>query len=169
MGCTDTLRRDHEGVMEAAEAATGMSVTLIQGRSLPPGDMLALVTYARTFIEQVHHRREEEVLFPVVRSRLPHLSSECDRLRADHWRARRLMDRIASAEGGAESAGEALAEWARLVRAHTREEDAYLLPIVERSLRPDRCLQVRSGFAMMERPGRERMVEPLVRRYLVPV
>lgn len=169
MGCTDALRHDHEGVMEAAEAATGMAVTLVQGRKLPPGDLPTLVTYSRNFIQQVHHRREEEILFPVVRSRLPHLASECDRLQADHSRARRLMEQVHAGEGGPERVGEILAEWARLVRAHTREEEAYLLPIVERNLGPDRCLQVRNGFARMERPGRDRIVAPLVRRYLVPV
>lgn len=168
MGCTEALTRDHEGVMEAAEAATGMAVMLVQGRDPEPGDLSTLVIYARTFIEQVHYLREEEVLFPVVKSRLPHLSSECDRLKADHSRARSLMERVAAGEWGAQQTGEVLAEWARLVRAHTREEEAYLLPIVERSLGPERCLQVRTGFARMDRPGRERMAEPLVRRYLVP-
>jgi branched-chain amino acid transport system ATP-binding protein len=169
MGCTDALRIDHQGVLEAAEVATGMAVTLVQARPLPPGDLPTLVTYARTFIEQVHHRREEEVLFPIVAKRLPHLASEVDRLRADHARARQLMDEIASGEGGPQHGGDLLAQWSRLVRAHTREEETYLLPIVERTLSPEACLRVRSGLARMERPGRERLVEPLVKRYLVPV
>lgn len=168
MGCTDALRRDHEGVLQAAELATGIAVTLVQDRAVPPADLDALVDYARSFIEGVHHRREEEVLFPVVRHRLPHLASELDRLIADHARGRALMALVASGAGGREAQGDTLAEWARLVRAHTREEDHYLLPIVEASLSTEGCLRVKSGFARMERPGRERLLQPVLRRYLVP-
>lgn len=169
MGCCDALRRDHREVLEVADAATGMAATLVQGRRIPTEDVATLVGYTRTFIDQVHHRREEEVLFPVVRARLPHLGFEIERLVADHRRGKELMEAADAAKADLVRQGELLAAWARLVRAHTAEEEAYLLPIVERSLSTEACLRVKSGFARMERPGRGRAAELMLARYLVGV
>jgi branched-chain amino acid transport system ATP-binding protein len=167
MACTDRLRHDHEGVGEAAEVATGIAVTLVQGRPVPAEDLRALVEYAEGFIEQVHHRREEEVLFPIVATRLPHLAAEVERLKRDHVRGRELIEAVSSTRGDLVRQGDLLSKWSRLVRAHTREEERFLLPIVERTLSSEACLRVKTGLARMDRPGRERVIEPLLGRYSV--
>lgn len=168
MGCIEGLCRDHVGITEAAQVATGLAVTLVQDRDVPVADLDALVAYARSFVEGVHQRREEEVLFPVVKSRLPQLSSECDRLRSDHARMRALLDVVASDDEDRPRRGEALAEWSCLVRGHAREEEAYLMPMVERALRPDVCGRVLSAFAGLEVAGVASMA-PLTGRWPVPV
>lgn len=168
MGCVDGLCRDHDRIAEAAQVATGLAVTLIQDRDIPSADLDELVEYARSFVQGVHQRREEEVLFPVVKSRLPQLASECDRLRADHARMRSLIDIASSSAEERSRRGEALAEWSRLVRAHDREEEAYLMPLVERALRPDVCSTVISGFASLGAGGGG-SVEALLGRWPVPV
>lgn len=169
MECCDALRRDHREVLGIADAATGMAASLVQGRRIPREDVRTLVGFARAFVERVHHRREEEVLFPVIRKQLPHLGSEVDRLTADHRRGRELMAQADASFGDIRRQGELLAAWARLVRAHTAEEEAYLLPIVERSLSNEARLRVRSGLARMERPGAGKEAEVALARYLVGV
>ena len=169
MECCEALKRDHREVLEVADAATGMAASLVQGHAVPPEDFRTLVGFARSFVEQVHHRREEEVLFPIVRARLPHLGAEIDRLVADHRRGRELMQAADASRADLVRQGEALAAWARLVRAHTAEEEAYLLPIVERSIGAEARLRVRSGLARMDRPGVGRAAELMLARYLVGV
>ena len=75
-----------------ALAAMLRSIGLLLGQSErqhqpPPFDVLrAMLLYVDEFPERLHHPKESELLFPLVRSRCPQLAATLDRLDADHAR-----------------------------------------------------------------------------------
>ena len=117
--------------------ATPMDFTVLQ----------AMLFYVNEFLENVHHRKESELLFPKLRERSTELVSVLDRLEEDHARShdavRELEQELLALEiaTGVPNDPSRLARFERLTTQyiasyleHTYMEESLVLPMAERVL-----------------------------------
>lgn len=83
----EIIRDEHQAL---AAMLRSLSMLLAHARrhgALPDFDVLrAMMFYIDEFPERLHHTKESELLFPVIRQRAPELAPVLDRLDADHAR-----------------------------------------------------------------------------------
>lgn len=83
----EIIRDEHQAL---AAMLRSLSMLLAHARrhgALPDFDVLrAMMFYIDEFPERLHHTKESELLFPVIRLRAPALAPVLDRLDADHAR-----------------------------------------------------------------------------------
>lgn len=83
----EIIRDEHQAL---AAMLRSLSMLLAHARrhgALPDFDVLrAMMFYIDEFPERLHHTKESELLFPVIRLRAPELAPVLDRLDADHAR-----------------------------------------------------------------------------------
>lgn len=83
----EIIRDEHQAL---AAMLRSLSMLLAHARrhgALPDFDVLrAMMFYIDEFPERLHHTKESELLFPVIRLRAPALAPVLDRLDADHDR-----------------------------------------------------------------------------------
>jgi hemerythrin-like domain-containing protein len=81
----DIIHDEHQAL---AAMLRSLSMLLAHARrhaALPNFDVLrAMLFYIDEFPERLHHPKESELLFPVLRQRAPHLGAVLDKLDADH-------------------------------------------------------------------------------------
>jgi hemerythrin-like domain-containing protein len=105
----------------------------------------AMLFYIDEFPERFHHPKESELLFPKLARLAPELSEVIRRLEADHCdgehKVRELQHKLLAWEllGDSRRSAfvEAAQEYVRFYLEHMRTEEAQLLPVAERLLRPD--------------------------------
>ncbi len=88
----EIIRDEHQAL---AAMLRSLSMLLAHARrhgALPDFDVLrAMMFYIDEFPERLHHTKESELLFPVVRQRAPELAPVLDRLDGDHARGERAI------------------------------------------------------------------------------
>ena len=111
--------------------------------SLPDFSILrAMLFYVDEFPEKRHHRKESELLFPMLRARAPEAAEVLDRLDDDHANGERKIRDLEHALLGFEMMGEARREefekaasrYVEFYRAHMALEEREILPLAERLL-----------------------------------
>ena len=105
----------------------------------PPADLERYLTFLRNFVREVHHRREEEVLFPAL---VEHAEVPGDRgplavLRREHHELDALLAAVEAP--GDRSLPEAVTAIVHHIWEHIDKESSVLLPAARRRL-------VRSGI-----------------------
>ncbi len=111
--------------------------------SLPDfATLRAMVFYLDEFPEKRHHRKESELLFPMIRARAPQAAEVLDRLDHEHVNGERNIRDLEHALLGFEMMGEArreafeqaAARYVDFYRAHMALEEREILPLAERVL-----------------------------------
>jgi hemerythrin-like domain-containing protein len=101
----------------------------------------AVLDYIERLPDRVHHPKEEEYLFRILRQRSIGASKVLDELEAEHLRARELLTTVrATLESVHERSqiaalDRALASYAEFLRDHMRREEEVVLPLAEGALR----------------------------------
>src|SRR5512144_1229921 len=106
------------------------------GRLEPDPDLLqAMIDYVREFPERLHHPKEDEQLFRLVRLRAPELAQVLDRLGQEHVRGGELLEQVGAAlrrfrdgELPFEPLGQAIQAYAELEWSHMGTEEREVLP-----------------------------------------
>jgi len=131
-----------------------------QGRLVPDQALLrAMIDYIREFPERLHHPKEDQHLFRLLRRRAPQLAPVLDALGEEHARGGQLLDRLASALDGLEAGElpfeafeEAVRTYADLEWSHMRTEEREVLPAARRSLTPGDWEEVGAAFGANRDP-----------------
>ena len=140
---TRIIREEH-----AALAAMLRSILLLieqhRRESTQPdfAALRAMLFYVDEFPEQRHHRKESELLFPMLRARAPQAAEVLDRLDHEHANGERNIRDLEHALLGFEMMGEARREefeqaasrYVEFYRAHMALEEREILPLAERVL-----------------------------------
>jgi branched-chain amino acid transport system ATP-binding protein len=127
----------------------------------PPDFTLAAATleYLQTYPERLHHPKEDETLFRLLRRRCAEARPTLDELEAQHLRGAEWMQRLndALAQGRAAGSFDAfepvLAGYAAFQWQHMRTEEEVILPLAERHLLPEDWAQVEAAFAANRQAG----------------
>lgn len=137
------IRDEHHAL---AALLTSIALLLAQHRrdgTLPEFDVLrAMLFYLDEFPEQQHHRKESELLFPLLRVRAPETAAVLDRLDRDHVSGERAIRDLEHELLAFEMMGESrrhtfeqsVQHYLDFYHAHMRLEEEAVLPVAQRVL-----------------------------------
>ena len=120
----------------------------------------AMLHYIDEYPEQLHHPKEDNVLFPLVAARAPRAQTLIDTLRAEHKEGARLIRELERSlilfedswpAGAAKFLG-AVDAYADFHWRHMRKEEQELLPLAERHLSAQDWRAVDEAFDANEDP-----------------
>ena len=126
-------------------------------RQATPPDFAALramLFYVDEFPEQRHHRKESELLFPMLRARTPLARDMLDKLDTDHAQGEHMIRELEHALLGFEMLGdsrrlafeEAAQRYVDFYLAHMAMEEREILPLAERVLTEQDWLDLDQAF-----------------------
>ncbi|MGH8737329.1 MAG: hemerythrin domain-containing protein [Burkholderiales bacterium] len=150
------LREEHRSISAVVHALEQLAHAA-QDASVRPGFEVfrAMLYYIDAFPERQHHPKEDEHLFARLRLRAPQAGPMLDGLHAEHARCAGLIRDLEQAllafeqswpNGAAEFAA-VVDEYARFHRAHMRKEEHDVLPLAEKTLRPEDWDAIEQAFA----------------------
>ena len=107
--------------------------------------LCSVLYYIDEFPERVHHPKEDNYLFPMLRRRTTRFDSTIRHLRTDHVRSAQMLTRIqrdlvhfqAGARGGLERLTAAVATYAQLLEEHMQTEEQLMLDAREELTQDD--------------------------------
>ena len=151
----DVIRDEHRSLSVALHAwLHHLEGTRRQAIAPDARLMRLIVRYLRDFPVALHHRREADVLFTLLRSRTSQLDAEIEELERQHMRDHEFMVMLEAmvelvAEGKAEASEleEAVSRYATFVWEHLGREEGVILPATERHLTEQDWEEVAEAFA----------------------
>jgi len=155
------IRQEH-----AALAAMLRSLPLLldhhrRGQTLPDFGLLrAMLFYVDEFPERLHHRKEDEWLFPRVRHHCPELAATLDQLERDHEHGERAIRDLEHALLAFEVLGEprreafehAVQGYVEFYLRHMAVEENQILPAAQRALDAAEWAAIDAAFAANRDP-----------------
>ncbi|GAB4217383.1 MAG: hypothetical protein Fur007_19370 [Rhodoferax sp.] len=119
----------------------------------------AAFDYTAEFVDGLHHRREEDLLFPMLRARCPEAAEVLDALHADHRQGpQRLQDLraqfAATRAGQADLAAvvDALKRYTSALKTHILTEEKQVLPLARQRFTPEDWEAANAAFARHDDP-----------------
>jgi hemerythrin-like domain-containing protein len=176
----DILQDEHQAL---AAMLRSLSMLLAQARrenTLPDFEVLrAMLFYVDEFPEKLHHSKESELLFPVLRARCPELAPVLDRLDRDHGTSEKAIRALQHLLLAFEVLGEprraafedAVQQYIASYLEHMGVEEREVLPAARRALGADDWALLDAAFAQNKDPltGHEASAEfkPLFRKIVM--
>ena len=160
MKATEILVTEHNAVLVALEILNKVGDAMGAGATDAPGDMEQLIDFFRGFVDQCHHGKEEDVLFPELENRgVPREGGPIGVLLAEHEIGRRCIREISTAlvrlRSGdfksAESIRTTVGEYREMLCSHIDKENNVLYPISDRLLGEDEDIRMVERFEEIER------------------
>ncbi len=183
----DVIRDEHQAL---AAMLRSLSMLLKQSRrdgTPPPFDVLrAMLFYIDAFPERLHHPKESELLFPLLRERAPELVPVLDRLEGDHAHGERgvralehalLAFEVMGDEAHRQAFEDAAERYIAAYLEHMASEERDVLPAARRLLSDADWAALGAAFAANRDPltGHEpeddyrRLFSTIVNRAPAPV
>ena len=165
MGIIDELRNDHDLIRRFMESLEAFGIRRLQGGAV----RRHVDAFIVGFVEECHHRREEEVLFEHLTLKWTGLDQTVESLvhrhdeGRDHVEGMRLLAKDTSAAGATAWTWH-LRRYRDLLRSHLEHEEAATLPCIARRLTSDdevaihQRLESRRGRDDLTRARSERIV-----------
>lgn len=159
----DVIRDEHRALAAMLQSLRLLTRPAADGGSPPPADfelLRAALFYIDEFPERLHHTKESQLLFPLLRERAPEVEAVLDRLDSDHRHGERAIRDLEHDLLAFEQMGESRRE--KFVRALERYVDWYLdhmdieervvLVAAERALQPADWAHLDAAFALNRDP-----------------
>ena len=149
------LMDEHQSLAAIIHAIRHMIKEIGAGRLQPDPDLLGhMIEYITQVPDKLHHPKEDEVLFRILREHVPEACSLIDKLQADHVEGARHTGQLETAlaryrsEGGpAFAAFETLARgYVDAMTRHIRLEEAELLPLARKGLSATDWAEIDAAF-----------------------
>jgi hemerythrin-like domain-containing protein len=158
----DTIRileDEHRLILHTLDALEAFADAVDGGATPQPADLTAFVEFLRFFADQLHHAKEEDILFDAMRAAGFPERGPIAVMLGHHEESRRLVAEMADA---AERAGRwsrdderavagAAHDYVNLLRGHIRAENEMLYPLAEVRLPPAARAQVDRACVAFER------------------
>jgi hemerythrin-like domain-containing protein len=155
MRAIDIIHNEHRALAAVLQALRFMLDEIGAGRLKPDPDLLGhMIEYITQVPDKLHHPKEDDVLFRIMRERVPAAGSLIDKLQADHVEGARHTGQLEAAlaryrsEGSpAFAAFEALARgYVDAMTRHIRLEEAELLPLARGRLSATDWAEIDAAF-----------------------
>ncbi len=154
--------RDEHAALSAMLSSIPLLLAENKRNGTPPSfDVLrAMLFYIDEFPERLHHRKETELLFPLLRQRNADCGEALDKLDRDHAAGERAIRALEHALLAYEMMGEvrrgafedALTSYLEFYRAHMRLEEDVVLPAAQKVLTEADWRQLDEAFAQNRDP-----------------
>lgn len=156
MHATKVLMDEHQSILRTL-ACLETLVTEAAYQDEPVATFREVVDFLRTYADQLHHGKEEALLFPAMEAcGIPAHAGPTAVMRHEHDEGRALVRRmglLASADDASFDRdafrGPAL-EFVALLRSHIGKEDHILFPMAERLLHDDDAARLGEQYAQVE-------------------
>ena len=141
---TLTIIRDEHQALAAMLRSLGMLLAEHRRKGVPPdfGVLRAMLLYVDEFPEKLHHTKESELLFPMLRARSAEAADVLDKLDRDHAQGEKAIrdlehDLLAYEVLGGDRAAsfeKSVNRYIDFYLAHMRIEESQVLPLAQRVL-----------------------------------
>ena len=161
MTAIQKIHEEHRSIAAVLHALKSLARDAQDARVRPRFEVFhAMLHYIDEFPEQLHHPKEDNVLFPFVAGRAPQAQKLIDSLRAEHKEGARLIRELERSlvlfedawPAGAPKFLQAVDAYAEFHWRHMRKEEEELLPLAERHLSAQDWKVVDAAFAANEDP-----------------
>lgn len=151
-----TILGEHRTLSAVIDALRHVADDVAQGRLAPDYHLLwSLIYYIDEFPDRLHHPKEDDVLFPRIRSRTNDIDATLDDLGRQHQNGvvhlsglKTLLGRMeAEIPGAAAEFAAKVATYANFHSAHMRQEESVVLPKAVAVLDDDDWTAVAEAFA----------------------
>jgi hemerythrin-like domain-containing protein len=153
---TNRILREEHAALSALLCSTLLLLEQHRRRGTQPdfASLRAMLFYLDEFPEKRHHRKESELLFPMLRARTPELREQLLQLDDDHlhgeYKIRELEHALLAFEMLGESRRaafeEAFERYANFYLAHMAMEEREILPLAERVLSEEDWRELDEAF-----------------------
>ncbi len=155
---TQTLRREHEAILEMLAVAAELASRLEEGTPVPAEQLRDTIEFFTVFADRCHHAKEEELLFPALEQKgMPRAGGPIAVMLHEHDVGRaavRRMSAAAEAYPADPAAGPAWAAAARdytaLLHGHIQKENNVLFVMAERLLSDAEQARLGADFETVE-------------------
>ncbi len=160
MEATKILSSEHRVIEVVIDCMVKMTDKALAESKLDGQSAREAVDFIRTFADQCHHGKEEDILFvEMVAKGMPSDSGPIGVMLSEHVMGRNFVkgmsENIDAAAAGDESAVKAFAEnakgYAALLRAHIKKEDDILYPMAEQTFNEDEQKKMLESFHHVEK------------------
>jgi hemerythrin-like domain-containing protein len=153
MTAISVLRSEHEAILRMIEAIEIMARRIQHSRPVPPAAIAAATEWLSIFAHRIHRDKEEDVLFPLLRSKGLGEGPGCiGALLAAHDEGREAFKRmlVSMAEGDQPSWASAVWAYSQMMRLHIRREDEVAFRLADELLSDEEQLAMAQGFAQID-------------------
>lgn len=138
------IRDEHRALASVLKGLQYLLDPVHSGRQKPDFALMkAILAYIEHFPDRLHHPKEDQYLFPVLRERDPSVCVVLDDLERQHHSGPDVIARVAQAMRDCEANASQLAslkqavdDYADFQWSHMRKEEQEILPAAERALLP---------------------------------
>lgn len=156
---TRVLKAEHQTIREALNFAEGVSVKIDRGGQPSPDVLAKVMDFFQLYVDQCHHKKEEEVLFPLLEQKgMSMESGPLGVMLLEHERARGLIQEMSEAAEACKTDGaKAGKQWAHaawdysgLMQEHFGKEEEILFRMADNVLAPEEHDAVVIQFEKLE-------------------
>ena len=156
---TDTLRREHEAILEMLAACEEAARKIQAGIYVPPEILSGLLEFFQLFADRCHHGKEEDCLFPLLEQKgMPRRAGPIAVMLYEHEQGRALVRQMKSvSEAYTERQTEAASLWVQsalgyvtLLRSHIEKENNVLFRMAESILSESEQAELSRKFDSVE-------------------
>jgi branched-chain amino acid transport system ATP-binding protein len=162
MRALDIIQAEHRSMWRVTTAMDSLRTAMAnkQDPQVAARTVISLIDYIDGYVDQVHHPKEDQFLFRLLRERDPLASMHLERLQQEHRDGPRYRDqlRILALEFERGQVADerlffdALETFAEHVRAHIRLEETTVMPAARGSLQPADWEQIDAAFLNNDDP-----------------
>jgi hemerythrin-like domain-containing protein len=156
---TEILRHEHNAVVKMLGFTEDLADRLDHGERVSPDVLDKVLEFFRVFVDQCHHSKEEELLFPLLEAKgLPRAGGPLGVMLSEHEEGRKWIKEMTQAaedyrlivEGSGCRWASAARAYTDLLHAHLDKENNVLFVIAEQMLTPGEQASLVEGFEKLE-------------------
>lgn len=157
----EIIRDEHQALATVLRTLSMMLAQAKRDNTKPDFAVLrAMLFYIDEFPERLHHTKESQLLFPMVRARCPELASVLDRLDAEHHRGEAQIRELQHLMLGFEMMGEArrdefeqaVGRYVEGYMKHMATEEHQILPVARERLADADWAELDAAFGANQDP-----------------
>jgi hemerythrin-like domain-containing protein len=169
------LRNEHRGVETMLGIIENLTTRLAKGRNINTNDLDSILEFLTVFVDQCHHGKEEEFLFPALETAgVPRDQGPIGVMLQEHDQGRRLVaelrqaaDKLISGDSKAEKTIENKGmDYVGLLYSHIEKEESVLFHMADDLLSPEKKHELWDAFEKLEKerigPGRHEAFHQLL-------
>jgi branched-chain amino acid transport system ATP-binding protein len=153
MDALTIISQEHSNMWRLATALDQVASDMQAGAPLEPAFFEAALDYITQFVDRMHHPKEDDFLFRLLRLRSADAAEVLDALEADHRQGphnlSQLRAKLAAAGQGQLSTTDlavAINRYTDVLKGHIKTEEKHVLPLARKVLQPQDWDEINQAF-----------------------